>query len=101
MGISKLGSALTKGAGLLAVLLLAGCLTSNDGTRETPQSIVDNLPDEIIPIVIDNEDEIRDIIDNELDDDLQEEANDIIDLIVDVATTTISVSSVTTASGTN
>lgn len=98
MNISKLGSVCVKGASLLSVLLLAGCLSSGGNT---PQSIVEDLPDEIIPIVIDNEDEIREIIDTELDEDLQEEANEIIDLIVDVATTAVTVASVTTASSTD
>jgi hypothetical protein len=101
MAFSKLGGVFVKGAGFVSVLLLAGCLGSGNGTRVTAQDIVDDLPADIIPIVIENEDEIRDLIDSELDEDLRDDANDIIDFIIDIATTTLTVSSVTTVAGTN
>lgn len=72
---------------VMAVAALAAC---GGGSSSTPEEFVDDLPDEIIPIVIDNEDEIREIIDREVPDDLQDDANEIIDLIVAVTTTTVS-----------
>lgn len=90
----------TKCAGLVACMMLAGCLGSSGG-GQTAQDIVDNLPDDVVPIVIENEDEIREIIDTELDDDLRDVADEVIDLIVSVATTTVAVTSVTVSGATN
>lgn len=102
MAFSKMSNVLTKATGAVAIVMLAGCMGgSNGGTTRLPQDIVDNLPEEIIPIVIENEDEIRDIIDTELDGDLQEQADEIVDLIVAVTTTTVAVTSVTTAAATD
>lgn len=84
--------------GFTTCMMLAGCFGSSSG--QTAQDIVEDLPDEIVPIVIENEEEIREIIDRELDDDLQEEANEIIDLIVAVTTTTVSATSISATTGT-
>lgn len=84
--------------GLAACFMLAGCF---GGGSSTPEDIVADLPDEIIPIVIDNEEEIREIIDRELDGDLQEEADEIVDLIVAVTTATVSATSISTTASSN
>lgn len=86
-----------KVTGFVACMMLAAC----GGGGGSAQDFVDDIPDEIIPIVIENEDEIREIIDTELDEDLREEANDIIDLIVAVTTTTASATAVAATAGTN
>jgi len=83
--------------GFIACLMLAGCF----GGGSSPEDIVAELPDEIIPIVIENEDEIREIIDTELDEDLQEDANEIVDLIVAVTTTTVSATTISATAGTD
>lgn len=88
-----------KCVGLAACMMLAGCLGSGGG--QTAEEIVDSLPDDIVPVVIENEEEIREIIDREIDEDLQEEANDIVDLIVAVTTTTVSVTGISATTGTN
>lgn len=89
-----------KMCGFAACFMLAGCLGGGGGDR-TPEDIVADLPDEVVPIVIENEEEIREIIDRELDGDLQEEADEIVDLIVAVTTTTVSATSVTATAASN
>ena len=84
--------------GIAGVLMMAAC---GGGGSSTPQDFVDELPDEIIPIVIENEDEIREIIEQEVPDDLRDEANDIVDLIVAVTTTTVSATSITATTATD
>ncbi len=85
------GGFMVKCAALISVVFVAGCLGTSDG----------GVPDDIKPIVIENEEKIRDLIDEELDDDLAEEANEIVDLIVAVASTTVTTATVTTASATD
>ena len=94
----KLCGAASKVFGITAVLMLAACGGSGGST---PGEFVDDLPDEIIPIVIENEDEIREIIEQDLREDLQDDANEIIDLIVAVTTTSVSVTAITATAGTN
>jgi hypothetical protein len=82
--------------------MLAGCFGSSGGGNDpTPQDIVDRIPDSVIPIVIESEEEIREIIETELDGDLREEAEDILDLIVAVATTSVTATSISATSASN
>ncbi|MBB5723739.1 hypothetical protein FHS72_003384 [Loktanella ponticola] len=85
------GGFVMKCAAFMSVIFVAGCLGASDG----------GVPDDVKPFVIENEEKIRDLIDEELDDDLAEEANEIVDLIVAVATTTVTAANITTASATD